>query len=228
VHRVARRVAALRVHRDEVIACRRCAGVVGPPVIGPAIGSPIYALGQAPGPHEAAKGRPFAHTAGKALFGWLARIGVDEQSYRERVYMAAVARCFPGKGSGGSKGDRVPSLEEITACRPFVEREIDLLRPSLVVPIGRLAIAEVLGDARFQLADVVGTQLRVSFHGLEVDVIPLPHPSGLSAWPKIEPGKTLLADALALLAAHPTWREAFGDHGGSGRVRFRSRMSRNR
>lgn len=200
---------ALAVHRDEVASCRRCATVVGPAVIGPPIASAIYAIGQAPGPHEAKKGRPFAHTAGKALFGWFARLGVDEESYRQRVYMAAVTRCFPGKGSGTSKGDRLPSPDEIEACRPFVAREIELLRPSLVIPIGRLAIAEVLGAARFALADVVGTSLRARFHGVEADVIPLPHPSGLSAWPKIEPGKTLLARALSLLAEHPTWRQTF-------------------
>ncbi|MCZ7685240.1 MAG: uracil-DNA glycosylase [Sandaracinaceae bacterium] len=135
---------ALAVHRDEVASCRRCATVVGPAVIDPPIASAIYAIGQAPGPHEAKKGRPFAHTAGKALFGWFARLGVDEASYRERVYMAAVTRCFPGKGAGASKGDRVPSPDEVEACRPFVAREIELLRPSLVIPIGRLAIAEVL------------------------------------------------------------------------------------
>src|SRR5690606_7191366 len=110
---------ALALHREEVLACKRCATVVGPSVVGPPIASAIYAIGQAPGPHEAKKGRPFAHTAGKALFGWLERIGVDEATYRERVYMAAVTRCFPGKGSGASKGDRVPSPEEIEACRPF-------------------------------------------------------------------------------------------------------------
>lgn len=207
--REAARTVQLRVLREEVLACRRCATVVGPSVIGPAIASRIYALGQAPGPHEAAKGRPFAHTAGKAMFGWFARIGVDEASYRERVYMAAVARCFPGKGSASSKGDRVPSREEMDACRPFVARELELLRPELVIAIGRLAIGEVLGDHRFQLADVVGSQGRLRFCGREVDVIPLPHPSGLSAWPKIEPGRTLLAQALALLAEHPAWRATF-------------------
>lgn len=200
---------ALRVHCDEVTACRRCAGMVGPPVIAPPVASAIYALGQAPGPHEARKGRPFAHTAGKAMFGWFARIGVGEAAYRERVYMAAVARCFPGKGPGASKGDRVPSPDEIDTCRPFVAREMELLRPSLVIPIGRLAIAEVLARPRFQLADVVGRSFHLSFHGVEVDAIPLPHPSGLSAWPKVEPGKTLLADALELLAQHPAWRATF-------------------
>lgn len=198
----------MRVHREEVLACRRCESVVGPSVIGPANGSAIYAIGQAPGPHEARKGRPFAHTAGKALFGWFERIGVDERSYRERVYIAAVARCFPGKAG---KGDRLPNAAEIEACRPFVAHEVGLLRPALVIPIGRLAIAEVLGEKRFQLKDVVGKELRTSFHGVEVDVIPLPHPSGLSAWPKVEPGKTLLARALERLAAHSTWRATFAE-----------------
>lgn len=198
---------ALRVHRDEVLACRRCPGVVGPSVIGPPNASAIYAIGQAPGPREASLGRPFAHTAGKALFGWLARIGVDEATYRERVYIAAVARCFPGRGAG--QGDRVPSRDEIEACRPFIAREVELLRPSLVIPIGRLAIAEVFGDKRLSLADVVGRAHRARLHGVDADVIPLPHPSGLSAWPKVEPGKTLLDRALALLAEHPTWRATF-------------------
>lgn len=200
---------ALSVHREEVLGCRRCESVVGPSVIGPANVSAIYAIGQAPGPHEAKKGRPFGHTAGKALFGWFERIGVDEGSYRERVYIAAVARCFPGKASG--QGDRLPNAAEIEACRPFIAREVELLRPELVIPIGRLAIAEVLGQKRFQLKDVVGKELRASFHGVEVDVIPLPHPSGLSAWPKVEPGKTLLTRALDLLAAHPTWRATFAE-----------------
>src|SRR5690606_7169426 len=63
-------VVALKAHRHEVLACRLCATVVGPPVIGPPIPSAIYAIGQAPGPHEAKKGRPFGHTAGKTLFSW--------------------------------------------------------------------------------------------------------------------------------------------------------------
>lgn len=199
----------LRLHRDEAQTCARCETMVGPAVIGPPIVSRIYAIGQAPGPHEARKGRPFAHTAGKRLFDWMATIGVDETSYRERVYMAAVARCFPGPGKG--KGDRVPSKDEIERCRPFVVRELELLRPELVIPIGRLAIAEVLGPPVPKLEDVIGTMRRVRLHGHEVDVISLPHPSGLSAWPKIEPGRALLARALGLLADHPTWRAAFPD-----------------
>jgi uracil-DNA glycosylase len=199
---------SLAVHREAVIACRACATVVGPPVIGPPIGSAIYAFGQAPGPHEAGLGRPFAYTAGKTLFKWMQTIGVDEPTYRGRVYMGAVLRCFPGKSPAG-KGDRVPAPPEIERCASHVAREIALLRPTLIIPIGRLAIGEVLGAPCPKLEDIVGEQLRVRFHDHQADAIPLPHPSGLSAWPKIEPGKTLLARALALLAAHPTWRATF-------------------
>jgi len=69
----------------------------------------------------------------------------------------------------------------------------------------------VLGTTRFSLADELGRSLRLRFHGLQADAVPLPHPSGLSAWPKVEPGKTLLARALDLLAAHPTWRATFAE-----------------
>ncbi len=120
--------------------------------------------------------------------------------------MAAVVRCFPGKAKGG--GDRVPSVEEILACRPFLEREIAALRPKLLIPVGRLAIAEVLGRQE-PIAAVVGRQVRAHFHRLEVDVICLPHPSGASTWFKLEPGKALLTRALRLLADHPEIRRAF-------------------
>ncbi len=199
-------VAALeRVHAD--IRALRLPGSCGPPVHGPAIASRIFLLGQAPGPHEAKLGRPFAWTAGKTLFTWFERaFGATEEEVRARVYLAAVVRCFPGKTAGG--GDRVPSPEEIAASRPFIEREIAALRPRLVIPVGRLAIAEVLGHAE-PLAAVVGKKVRAHFHGQELDVVCLPHPSGASTWYKLEPGKTLLERALRVLARHPEIRRAF-------------------
>jgi uracil-DNA glycosylase len=186
------------VHRD--IAAFRPRGF-GPPVHGAAVASRIFLLGQAPGPHEARFGRPFAWTAGKTLFRWLERAtGAGEETVRERVYISAVVRCFPGKTAGG--GDRVPSAEECALWRGFVEREVEILRPRLVVPVGRLAIQEVLGHAG-PIAAVVGREVHVRFHGVETDVIPLPHPSGASTWFKMEPGRTLLDEALRLVADHP-------------------------
>ncbi len=194
-----------RVHVD--IRALRLPGFQGPPVHGPAIESRIFLLGQAPGPHEARFGRPFAWTAGKTLFSWFTRaFGASEEEVRARIYFAAVVRCFPGKTSGG--GDRVPSAEEIAASRPFIEREIDILQPRLVIPVGRLAIAEILGHEE-PIAAVVGRWLRAQVHGVDVDVICLPHPSGASTWFKMEPGKTLLEKALVLLARHPEIRRAF-------------------
>jgi uracil-DNA glycosylase len=169
--------------------------------------SRIFLLGQAPGPHEGRLGRPFAWTAGKTLFSWFSRaFGASEEDVRARVYIAAIVRCFPGKTSSG--GDRVPSPEEIRASRPFIERELAALRPGLVIPVGRLAIAEVLGREE-PIAAVVGRKVRAQFHGQELDVICLPHPSGASTWFKLEPGKTLLERALRLLARHPEIRSAF-------------------
>lgn len=186
----------------EIRACRACPDMIGPPIVGPAVPSEILLIGQAPGPREGKLGRPFAWTAGKTLFSWLERaIGADEATVRERVYIAAVARCFPGKAKGG--GDRRPAPDEIARCRPFLEREVGLCRPSLVIPIGTLAIAEVLGH-KGPLADVIGQAHRRVYLGATVDVIPLPHPSGASTWHRTEPGRTLLDRALSRIAAHPT------------------------
>lgn len=180
----------------------------GPPVHGPPVPSRVFLIGQAPGPHEAKFGRPFAWTAGKTLFRWLERAtGLGEEAVRERLYISAVVRCFPGKAPGG--GDRLPTPAEVARWRGFVAREVQLLEPRLVIPVGRLAISEVLGHEG-PIAAVVGKRFEAQFHGVDVDVVPLPHPSGASTWFKVEPGRTLLEQALGLLAAHPAAREAFG------------------
>lgn len=177
-----------------------------PVVVGLPVLSPVMLIGQAPGPRGPMLGRPFAWTAGKQLFKWFEPLGLDEQQFRERVYMAAVCRCFPGKHGKG--GDRVPSPAEIANCRPWLEREIELLRPQLILPVGKLAIAQFL-PAR-PLVDVIGALHRVQIAKREVDLVPLPHPSGLSAWPKIEPGKSLTAAALRRIESHPAWRALGG------------------
>jgi uracil-DNA glycosylase len=201
-----RRLPALAVLHARLDACTACPEVVGPVVHGPALRSRILLVGQAPGPHEGALGRPFAWTAGKTLFRWFATLGVDEATFRARVYMSAVTRCFPGKAKGG--GDRVPSRDEIERCRVFLAGEVDALHPRLLLPVGGLAIGEVLGE-RPPLEQVVGRRLRVRWHGAEADAICLPHPSGASTWFKKEPGRSLLGKALALVGRHEEWRAAF-------------------
>ena len=172
-----------------------------PPVVtGGAVRSRILHVGQAPGDKEPKLGRPFAWTAGRTLFRWFHEaLGWSEADYRARIYMAAVCRCFPGKRPGG--GDRVPDPTEIANCASWLQREIEILRPALVLPIGKLAIAQFMDVPR--LDAVIGRQFPLTRHEHAFDLIPLPHPSGASPWHRMEPGKTLLRRALARIAAHP-------------------------
>jgi uracil-DNA glycosylase len=199
------RIQSLRVLHDELDACRACPKMIGPVVHGPPVVSRVMLVGQAPGPREGSFGRPFAWTAGRTMFRWFEEaLGVDEATFRAHVYIAAVARCFPGKASGG--GDRRPDAEETERCRSWLVREVEVLQPELVIPVGTMAIEQVLGE-KTPLAELIGTMRRARWHGGEVDVVPLPHPSGASPWHKMEPGKTLLGKALKRLARHPAMRE---------------------
>jgi uracil-DNA glycosylase len=197
-----------RVHAD-LDACRACPNMIGPVVHGPPVVSRVLLLGQAPGPHEGGIGRPFAWTAGKTLFRWFEEsCGLDEATFRAKIYMAAVARCFPGKAKGG--GDRRPDADEIARCGAFLKREVAILKPELVLAVGTLAIGEVLGDAARgkKLDALVGRTVRATWHGHTTDVIALPHPSGASPWHKLEPGKSLLTQALDRVRRHPAMRSA--------------------
>ena len=189
----------LQQHVNAVQACRQCPTMQSSPVTGPAVYSKIMLVGQAPGMKEPLLQKPFAWTAGKTLFTWFREVcGIDEATFRARIYMTAVCRCFPGKTPQG--GDRVPSAEEIANCSRWLQAEMHVLKPALVVPVGRLAIAQFM--AYRSMADHIGQQVRCVYAGHAFDAIPLPHPSGASLWPRVEPGKTLLYTALRLIAAH--------------------------
>lgn len=193
----------LRRHVSRLRECAACPDMIGPVVTGAAVMSPVMLIGQAPGVKEGPAGKPFAWTAGKTMFGWFSELGLTEEQFRARVYMAAVCRCFPGKAAGG--GDRVPSPAEIERCSAHLHREIEILRPRLVIPVGKLAIAQ-LQPGIDKLTEVVGTEQRGELAGHAFDVIALPHPSGASTWHRTEPGKTLLARALAKIGHHEAWR----------------------
>ncbi len=179
--------------------------MIPPVVLGEPVPSPILSLGQAPGDKEGGLGRPFAWTAGKTLFKWFASIGVEEAEFRASVYMAAVCRCFPGKNPKG--GDRVPNAGEIANCSHWLQQEIGLIQPRLLLPIGKLAIARVMPVAK--LTDVIGQQFERELWGVSTTVIPLPHPSGASTWHRSEPGRILLQQALSLIASNPVWQQMF-------------------
>jgi uracil-DNA glycosylase len=176
-----------------------------PVVSGGAVVSRVLLVGQAPGDKEPVLGRPFAWTAGKKLFRWFhEHAGVDEATFRSRVYLAAVCRCFPGKKATG--GDRVPDPDEIANCSGWLAAEMALLRPRLVIAVGKLAIAQFVPCVK--LESVIGHAFSAGYAGHRFDLVPLPHPSGASPWPHQEPGRVLLPQALRLIARHPAWRES--------------------
>ena len=187
-------------HRAALAACRRCdhedATVL--PIVSSARSPRVMLIGQAPGKSEVEDRRPFAGRAGKTLFRWLARAGLDEATARKRIYIAAVTRCYPGPSPSG-RGDRVPSPREQRLCADWLERELHLIHPAVVIPVGRLAIDRFLDPQ--PLEQVVGRAHRVSHAGGTSIAIPLPHPSGASSWINAPEHRELVDRALALLRA---------------------------
>src|SRR5437870_8286789 len=172
-------LAAVEKHLDALRACDRCPRMHRPVVVGRAVASRVLLVGQAPGDKEPKLGRPFAWTAGKTLFKWFnGALGWTEDEVRDRFYFAAVCRCFPGKRPEG--GDRVPAPDEIANCSAWLEREFALLRPALVLPVGKLAIAQFMPPA--PLIDVIGKQFPIKYRGQTVVCIMLLHTSGVSLW----------------------------------------------
>ena len=189
-------------HLTKLQSCERCPKMHKPVVVGNAVRSKVLLIGQAPGVKEPILQRPFAWTAGKTLFRWFEEgTGLGETDFRRTIYMAAVCRCYPGKNPKG--GDRVPDKEEIENCSGWLKREIELLKPSLVIPVGKLAIQQLLSFDK--LTEVIGKADKMELHGVSFDLIPLPHPSGASTWHRMEPGKTLTRKALRLIRKHPSF-----------------------
>ena len=121
--------------------------------------------------------------------------GFDETWFRATQAMVAVTRCYPGKGKGGH-GDRVPSREEQALCRPWLEQELTLIQPRLIIPIGKLALG-LFFDPVPALEDVIGTR-----HVIDGRIIiPLPHPSGASTWPNKPENAARIKRAIAQIAA---------------------------
>lgn len=195
-------------HRAEMSRCTRC-GYPGEvqPIVSVARSPKVMLVGQAPGKTEAAGGRPFAGRAGRTLFEWLASARIDEPAARSRIYIAAITRCFPGPRPSG-RGDRVPSPTERANCSSWLANELRIIRPALIIPVGRLATDAFIGP--IPLDQAVGREFDLMHDercvprdfGLESVVVPLPHPSGASSWIHAPGHKQLLGTALGLIARH--------------------------
>lgn len=150
-------------------------------------------IGQAPGITEKDAGRPFNAGSGTRLFKWLAEAGIEETWFRSTQYMSSVTKCYPGRSNSGS-GDRVPTRTEQQLCLPYLEQEINLVDPQLIIPIGRLAI-NLFYPAAKSLSEIVGTQVQVDGRW----IIPLPHPSGASRWHQLESNRARVNLAIVLI-----------------------------
>lgn len=160
----------------DLRVCRACieAGydLESRPVFNEHLGQRAYMYGQAPGVVEGQERRPWRGRAGKTLRRWLE---LEEDEFYRTFYCASVTRCYPGRAPSG-RGDRAPTPREQELCSFWKDWELELLRPSLIVPVGGLAIRRLLGITG--LADCIGR--RYVLDGAAV--VPLPHPSGASSW----------------------------------------------
>ncbi len=183
-------------HQVACRACHVCAdqGLIpeAHPTFSGEWGAPFMLVGQAPGLVERESRRPFSGRAGKELDRWMLRAGfADAEEFRRLTYIAALMRCFPGRNPRGS-GDLRPPPAGIANCAHWLDAELAMLEPKLLMPVGQLAIARFLGPGR--LEDRVGNR-----YGARPVIVPLPHPSGQSRWLNDATNKGRLARALELI-----------------------------
>ena len=124
-----------------------------------------------------------------------AAAGWPEAECRASQYLSAVTKCSPGKSSSG-RGDRVPTAAERELCRPWRERELALIRPSLIIPIGRVAIEQFLPELKGRPLERFISQL---FERDGLQIVPLPHPSGVNRWLNRPENRARVDEALARL-----------------------------
>lgn len=174
----------------DLAGCRRCVQAGYPleslPVFERQGRRRAYLLGQAPGVVEGVEGRPWRGRAGKTLRRWL---DLEEEAFAAVFYCAAVTRCYPGRAPSG-RGDRTPTTTERRLCSSWIDEELRLLRPELIVTVGGLALRRIVGAGR--LTDAVGK----SYVEGDAIVVPLPHPSGASGWLNDPRNRARLGKAL--------------------------------
>lgn len=189
--------AELLAHQRACRACTVCAdqGIIAEanPTFSGEWGAKFMLIGQAPGPVERESRRPFSGRAGKELDRWMLRAGFESaEQFRRQTYIASLMRCFPGRNPRGS-GDLRPQPKGIANCAHWLDAELEMLQPRVLVLVGQLAIARFLGPG--SLEERVGKRF-----GTRPVMVPLPHPSGQSRWLNDAANRERLAQALALIS----------------------------
>src|SRR5712671_505838 len=188
---------ALRASQAACRACHVCvdAGIIpeANPTFAGDWGAPFFLVGQAPGPAERESRRPFSGRAGKELDRWMLRAGfASAEEFRGLTYIAALMRCFPGRNATDT-GDLRPPPDAVSNCAHWLDAELRILKPKVLIPVGQMAINRFLGPG--SLEGRVGKRF-----GERPVIVPLPHPSGTSRWLNDPSNRAHLAVALQLIA----------------------------
>ena len=160
---------------------------------------PVMIIGQNPGKAEHRAGTAFAGQSGARLNDWLIRCGSDPANPRKNVYFTSVAKCV------------APSTESLPLmvknCRPFLERQLRLIAPRLIISLGAVAFSS-LGLVQLPFSSAVcrlySSQelFLISPFGFNFHYVAWPHPSGLSRWHNLAANKTMLDESFTALATY--------------------------
>jgi uracil-DNA glycosylase family 4 len=179
--------------RAAVMACTRCPKLVAfrtNVVFG--VGNPhaeLMFVGEAPGADEDAQGEPFVGRAGQLL----TRIIGTMEYAREEVYIANVLKCRPDMPPG-STGNRAPTAEEMAACLPYLRRQIQIIRPRIIVALGATAMNGLFGNVRPM------REVRGKWHEFEgIPVMATYHPAYLLRNQSIAEKRKVWEDMLQVL-----------------------------
>ncbi|TGD71103.1 hypothetical protein E4634_19870 [Mangrovimicrobium sediminis] len=205
--------------------CRLCAGtlskygVVPRPIFSGGAEHPVFLLGQAPGITEYEKNAPFQGGAGQSIKALFKTCGLDD--FDRLVYQTSVTKCFPGRRKNSST-DRMPSVGEVANCLPFLEKQMKIVSPKLLVCLGGLSwkaflklketdepgycLAEIgiTKPSEVKVPDVVGRQ----FKWRSTIVLPMIHPAGSANGARAQypnhdrDSKLLLKDLLSRVGMH--------------------------
>jgi uracil-DNA glycosylase len=201
---MARRRDELKRLEREVRGCARCVASGHLPEAHPVIWGPVpgrnMVIGQAPAQGAHLRDRPWSGPSGNLMRRWFAGAGFAPERFHEDWYFTSLTKCFPGKAIAGN-GDRAPSAAERTLCRSHLEVELRLVRPRLIVTLGRQAAEAIIPGARSRpLRELVGTIWTAELGHGTVPVVPLPHPSGVGRWLNDPDNRALVDRAMAALA----------------------------
>ena len=188
------RVRTLAELHQAIAGCRMCPRVMPPPILWAREGQRALIIGQAPGITEPVRRLPFAGAAGRKLVTWLAPLGITEPRGDARALRVRRGReVLPGARCPEGAATARPTAASARAAGPGRTRSCGCCDPAVVVPVGRLAIDDWLGRA--PLAEVVGRR----FESDGRVIVPLPHPSGASAWTNDAGNRALVAEAVSQL-----------------------------